>query len=764
MKARTWFAGYGVLVVAGLAAILFSGCTTPLVQRPYVDFNNDAEAYYLIKAALDAMDADARNCATVLVDKELEKRCASRPGSSTKRILDWQTYTRMLRQPVNVSADAYKSVPFLTKSDQDAIGSAIRAKPELLKLEGTKYSGAWKKELDSADDMIKSLQAEYEQAVQTADSKQKAGRFAESLSDYKRALTIRPDQTALEQAMGQSYSRYRETEVDRLRKQVLNSFAEIEKNKAAHFGQDSSTFDIVKQCEQALTMINPQFNTVRSNLIKYRPSERYANQLRTAEVVLRDLENQLDMLKSECFAERINLHRKAQQYWNAYLYIREELLRTSKQPDHRRQALASVMVNAFLSMLPEGMDYYIKHADHNYSNDRFGLTIVFCLMAHEMYEYVHSLGLTLSPKVQGIHGMIETPWKDSEYKLGKRFERRLIVLDFVPAVTEEGLTFADQLRSRCYKTYEKLNDSAWALLVPQTKSFIASIDSIQKDLKPEDYLISGAVSEISIEKGSEDIERKMISIPGANIREMPNPLYKVKEGEPQLIWEQEVYNYEQTKRLKDKTAVIKLSVESQNAGSKQTLVEINQTINHKNNPFQDTLTLKNIETEFTPALRGTPMRSWNKDKLIPGELPRNVKADLSSDKEITTVLLKAALDTIMVQVDRLVQHYPVDALAKNAIKEARERNVREAAELWAECFFYCYKLTIHSMNNFELVIHAVDIDKEKGWLEVKRVLRGNTEDWTRKRWNIEDEELKKVMLRIGLWDWSVQQALKTIRE
>jgi hypothetical protein len=279
--------------------------------------------------------------------------------------------------------------------------------------------------------------------------------------------------------------------------------------------------------------------------------------------------------------------------------------------------------------------------------------------------------------------------------------------------------------------------------VTQDKSAIAKTDELRKSLSEYDYLVSGVIREITVEPFETVSSRTLVEVPGLRVRQVANPLFKQKDDESALIWEQDMYTYERSAIVKGKRAVVEASVDYEYAGRKQPLIHISENITPTNSVFKD-LVLCGSDTRFTGRVLGAPRISDREGMLQPNtNMPVDEVVLLSSDKDIRRVILSASLDRIVAATTKVVEQYPVSVLASQAMQRKKDGNTREETELWAECFWYLYHLSTAK----------AEAHPNASWFAEKKTLADNLAKWWESRWTDYSPEAKAAILKSGFGDW-----------
>ena len=743
-EGRRWVRRGGP-VLAVLGALVYGfGCATPPLQRRL-----SPEAAYLYRAAMKS--PEQASYAKKLGELYLEKRRGGCPASGVRVLAAWRKYESDLRTPLVLSADAYRKEPQLEPDEIRNLDRIIQKNPALLSVNGGEACPAWRQELQGVKQKISALEAEYDGLLGTARQRGQEGAYMKAVEVLQQAFEIGPERDDVNSLINQMFDRYVDSVLKQLADEVQKGVQTVQETQQRAFGTVQSTPELLGQLDANLDKLDGSIASRREEIKRTTvANEHCRGKSDEAEQSLRKQGQRLDALRSAGWAESLKLLAKAEAHWNAYEQFVARMKSVDAAEAYRQPALSAALKQAYGELLPLGVDYYINRANVVYTDEQFGVALIFCDMAQEMLEYAELRGIAVKDAT-GRTARLNEPKADATLKLKERLARRLVLLDFVPAVTEEGVLFGDLLRDRCHKKFEAPNDSTWALSVPEGKSLLGKIDEIRKSLGKADYLIEGVIKEITIEPSQVVIGRQMREVPGIRITEMPNPLYKKKDKQPPLLWEQEVYNYEETKFEVSKKIVVAMSVDCEYAEKKAPLALIEWAYTPTNNPFKH-LVLGGISTTYSGKALGTPRTSLVREDLAPNtEIPKDVLADMTSDKEIRRTVLEACLNEILLKMTKLLEQYPMTCLASQALQKQKASDRLGEVEAWAECFCYLYQLSVSSSGG----------QKNVAWLPAKKALAEDVQAWWETRWANYPEDIKNVLRKngYGVWESVVKQVL-----
>ena len=717
---------------------LLCGCGTLLVNVPHI---SDDHVAYLVKGALGQTDAQ-REIAGRIVKDALTRRLDDAKVADDSRDLGlWQKRRDALVAPVVIQLDRVSRASELRAvSDRDRVTSYAKSHPEALSLKGEAYSEPWKKFLARANERIEKLTAERKQFLQQADAAVAAQDYLKALTVLTGALEITPDDKDLVarsiQAMTEGWKAAKAT--------MEGNFIAKAPGLLADPGVTTRQLDefekgIVAQQDAILELIR-FMSAARGDKPLLTDDRR-----REEGVLLQQSADILGKLWEKCAALRVG----RSDFWASYKYLAARIESALTRPALKSGNLAAKAKLLYAGQIVPGMAHFIDAASAAYERDQYGLSYVFCLMAEEMYDYAVKQQIAPPTDAATRLDFARSIEKDNVEKVAAQHNRRLIILDFLPAVTEEGGQVAYQGRTLCNKKYAPPNTLAWRLSVPQGKILT---QNMVEPLDPADTVISGEIKEITINASPvREYGQQFVEVGSPNIIEVVNPLFKIHENQLRTIWQQEVAKFYQIKREHRKEGVLSLLLYGESAGQPAlTLLTLNEKFPSPVLPLEN-LSMQCEEISFANPIPGTPRTAASKQDLTIDPYPQSVPVRLASDKEITKAVLDFALGKIDTAIEKLVTQYPITKLAEPAAAAQKSGDHASCVELWGQFLLYGRQLTESALS---------DAERENlPWTALRGKMEKNFSDWCEARWkNRNAAALKGVT---SLWANATREALLT---
>ena len=727
-------AARGVVAVVCLAVLC--GCGTMLAKVRSIASD---EVLYLVKGALGETEAQ-REAAVRIVEDQLDDRLErTAVPEGTRELALWRAREEALEEPVVIDGESYKSAPELRNvSDRDRVATYVSTHPEALSLSGSEYSEAWETALSEAKAKASSLEIERKQLLKQADAAVSAKDHLKALVAYAAALEITPGEKDLVNKSVQSASDAWKGVKDGMEKNVL---AKAETLKDSPVEWDEFQKNLLTKQDQVLDYLR-SVNSVKVGgkalLTDERRKEAAALLQQSSEALAGVWQKYGDYLVGRS------------DYWMFYKFIAACLESAETKPALKSGTLAEKVRGMYVANLGDGMKHFIDTASAAYDRDQYGVSYVFCLMAEEMLDFARAKDMKVPSDATDKLEFARSIEKDATEKIAAQHNRRLLILDFLPAVTEEGGQVAYQARTLCNKKYEPANDLAWRLTVPQGKILT---QNMVEPLDPADTVISGEIKEITINAAPvREYDQEFIEVGSPNIIEVVNPMYKIRENQPRTIWQQEVAKFYRVKREHKKEGVITLTLTSEKADAPSvSLLSLTERFPGEAMPLKE-LTLQCEEIAFANPISGTPRTSTVRDDLKVDPYPQSVPVKLTSDKEIQKAVLDFALNEIDKAIEKLVVQYPVTTMAAQALEAERAGDNAATAEQWGQFILYTRKLTESALG---------DAEKESiSWTALRGKLEGNLAKWADARWKNGNGAVLKALP--GVWESTTEAALLTL--
>ena len=495
-------AARGVVAVVCLAVLC--GCGTMLAKVRSIASD---EVLYLVKGALGETEAQ-REAAVRIVEDQLDDRLErTAVPEGTRELALWRAREEALEEPVVIDGESYKSAPELRNvSDRDRVATYVSTHPEALSLSGSEYSEAWETALSEAKAKASSLEIERKQLLKQADAAVSAKDHLKALVAYAAALEITPGEKDLVNKSVQSASDAWKGVKDGMEKNVL---AKAETLKDSPVEWDEFQKNLLTKQDQVLDYLR-SVNSVKVGgkalLTDERRKEAAALLQQSSEALAGVWQKYGDYLVGRS------------DYWMFYKFIAACLESAETKPALKSGTLAEKVRGMYVANLGDGMKHFIDTASAAYDRDQYGVSYVFCLMAEEMLDFARAKDMKVPSDATDKLEFARSIEKDATEKIAAQHNRRLLILDFLPAVTEEGGQVAYQARTLCNKKYEPANDLAWRLTVPQGKILT---QNMVEPLDPADTVISGEIKEITINAAPvREYDQEFIEVGSPNIIEV----------------------------------------------------------------------------------------------------------------------------------------------------------------------------------------------------------------------------------------------------
>ncbi len=721
---------------ATLCLALLCGCGTMLANVGQIA---DDQSRYLVKGALGETAAQ-RELAVRIVNAELASRLQTfQFANDTRELVSWRKRQHSLEEPVAINSESYKRSPELRNvSDLNKVALYVSQHPEALKLEGAKLSEQWAAALKEATEKAGKLDGERKQALKDAEAAATAKDYLKALLAYAVALEIVPGEKEVSakavQAAGDAWKLVK----DGMEKTVLSKTESAIANPAEWAAFERA----IVAGQDSLLVYLKSVNAAKLGGMGVLTEERR----KEAGALLQQSSAALGGLWTRQGESLV----AGSDYWAFYKLIASRLESAETRVAIKGGPLADRVKGLYVNYLAAGMKHFIDTASAAYDRDQYGVSYVFCLMAEELLDFAKAKKLVVPPEAEDLLGFARSIEKDATEKVAAQHRRRLLILDFLPAVTEEGGQVAYQARTLCNKKYEAPNSLAWRLSVPQGKILT---QNMLEPLDPLDTIISGEIKEITVNTlPVREYDQEFIEVGSENIIEVVNPMFKIRKNEPRTIWQQEMAKFYRVKREHKKEGVLSLLLSGEKPDAPAvSLLSLTERFPSERLPLKE-LTMQSEEIAFANPIPGTPRTAAVPDDLKADPYPQSVPVRLSSDKEIQKAVLEFALQEIDHAIEKQVVQYPITGIAARAVEARRGGDATVAAEQWGQFLLYVRQLTEATL---------ADSEKESiTWTALRAKLESNLAAWADARWKGLSAAVLKELT--DLWATATAEALRTV--
>ncbi len=728
-------------VSGSLGLALLCGCGTMLAQVGNIP---DEHVAYIVKGALGQVDAQ-KEIGQRIAEQELMQRLNDAPiDEDSRNLRHWQQRVTLLEKPIAIETQRIDRASELRNiSDRDVIASYINNNPEQLSLNGAAYSAAWSAMLEQAKEKVKKLSSKRLTDIADADKAVAAQDYLRAMAALSDALEITPADADLVSRSAQVVADGWATTKAAMELNVLKKGAQLIANRDAS-SQQMERFEKSVLDEQNAMMTFMETATAAGGLKALPVKDRFpeaAGILDAANGVV-----------GAVWGKNTKLLTDHSDFLAVYNYLSLRIENAETLSVWKNSQLVDHAKSLYAQLLAPAMAYFIEAASAAYSRDQYGLSYICCMMVEEMYDYAVTKQLNIPLEATTQLEFVRSVERDNVEKIAAQHSRKLFILDFLPAVTEEGEQVAYQARTLCKKKYTQSNDLAWGLSVPQGKTLTqASTDPIAS----MDTVISGEIKEVTINTvPGREYDQGFVEVGSANIVEVVNPLYDIHDNEPETIWQQEVARFYRVKREHRKEGVLALMLYGEFQGQpSRTLLDLNVKFPSKELPLAG-ITMQCEEIAFANPISGTPRTAAKRDGLAADEYPQSIPPQLTSDKEITKAVLEFALNEIDRAIERLVVQYPVANLAEPAAEAQKKGEYSLSAEYWGQFILYCGELSKATLSTTQTGTTT--------WTELRTKMAENLSAWSVERWG--DSNASTLREIAGFWTNATQAAMQAVVE
>lgn len=702
--------------VAAMAALL-AGCATPKLAD--VQKVQNDEAAYLVFGALGRTNQQ-QQAAERIASRAFERLSAKRPASADAGLEDWTAYVDVLQRPLDIDKDAWKTAPELKNiGDVQLVADYIRRNPDVLKLDGAAALAAWGEELIAAEAAVQDLTARVTAAIRSAEQMAKDQDWGGAYLAMLDALTLSPKSAALLKSARQFQQKF----VESISAAMSDTLGQVRKIRG-DYGTAKSSLDKVASAEQGVSAILDRLDAIDRVLA----DTRLPISDKKALAALTEMRTELLEVSGDTWAEAIRLHAKADDYWTAYRLTRSTLDRIAATAALREGGVEPKVLEAYRAQVEAAVRFLLDRANDAFYNDRFGLAFIASRMGREIHDFALARGLELPASVPTLIAQADQTAKDVTARVENLVARRLLIMDFVPAVTEDYENLGFQIRTRCRYLSLPGNGLAWGLDVPAPKSL--TLESLA-NRTAMDIILSGMMEK----KANVDLlppvelERGFAEVGTARITEVPNPLAGLKDNQPKLAYQQEVHLYPWIKTLHRKQARIAVKVSREQPNMPITQVyHLDDVFPNEKMQFED-LVVEGEQMTYQPLVVGTPRLASSRSALTVDAPPTGRAPELAPDDEIKRAVINHVMEQIIGGIEREAAQYPVEYLAKGAAAAEAAGQARDAANAWGHFLVYIRQLAL------------ADTELPEDWLTQRQILAEKIEQWTGERWSKQNEDL-----------------------
>lgn len=710
-------------LAGGVLAAMAAGCATILLSE--VSTVADDEAAYLVFGAQGRLSKQAETGRRIVQRRfaEIKKR---RPPDSQKQLERWTGYLAELNKPIEIDGTRYRQAPELRNVDNlETIAAYVHRNARDLRLTGAEVSDVWRQEQEKVRAVVARLESIVERARQAA-----------------RAAIQGGDVPAAYVAMLEAYA------VAAGVPQVAQTSQRIQDGLGAQTVKD------LEKGVQLLMALAPGFGTEKSGLATLRPAAavlsgaldrlatldrgRLAHGIPYSDPALADqienLRGQAVKLVGAAWGEEIRLCDLAGNYWDAYQAAAGDLAHLGTFPPAARKAIRGQVVEAFEPVVSRGMSNLLDQANGHFHNEYFGLAYIASRMCRELYDFAGAQGIAAYAAQASLAKKADDTAADSVVRIGSRHARRLLVFDFIPAVTEDYENLGFQIRSRLRRLADTGNPWAWGLEVPTAPS-LPQVNA--KDLPVRDMAYYGTMEKkVSVELlPPKELERGYAEVGTDRITVIPNPWLQINNDEPvKKFKSQEIHLYPWVKTLHGKQAKIALQVVREDGrGSVRPVYKLDAVFPNARTKFTN-LAIECETLAYSPFVVGSPkIVSDYGEELAIDQPPTGQAPSLASDDDVKRAVINRVLEEILAAITKDVLQYPVEAMALPAVDFQNRKQSRDAAENWGH--FLAYVQTLSSS----------DVPEDADWIARRTVMQEKVNLWCRTRWSSQPKPVVEVL-------------------
>lgn len=709
----------------GALSLLLVGCATPRLAD--VRTVQDEDAAYLVFGA-QGQSTLQQEAALRIVSRAYSRIRPLKPAPEARTIDAWNDYLEKLENPIAIDPQSYRTAPELkTISDIKLVADYISRNPDAMSLKGEALLPDWAGELAEARRITAALQAEIKTAVQETRAHMETESWASAYAAVGRAYALAP----------------RDADIRRLAQDVQNQLvaattADLEKavgqieSLRKHFGTQQSSLEKVADVERLLSPALDQVLAIQRMVVVHKiPFKDKDTPAR-----LRTLRDAALQDSGSVWAELIRLLGEDHQYWTAYATTMQTLDRIAAVPELIGTGTSNLVRQAFADQVPDAVRHYLEQSNEAFYSDRFGVAFLVSRMCRELYDVATTMGQEIDTAVQRSVGQADQTAEDAVTRIRAQFNRRLLVTDFVPAVTEDYENLGFQIRTRCRYLSLPDNGLAWALEVPAPKTLLLETTGARN---PFDLLLSGVMDKkIQVDVlPPVELERGCTEVGTSRIWQVPNPMYNLRENDPRLVYHQEIHLYPWIKTLHRKQARIALRVMREQTGAATLPVyQLDETYPNQDMQFTG-LAVEQENLSYHPMILGSPRVANLRSAFAVTNPPVGRAPALAPDDEIARAVINHVIGGVMAAIELEVAQFPVESIAVTAMDYESKQQNDLAADVWGQFLVY-----------IDALAPAGEGTDSTAWLTRRETLRTLVETWNETRWNRHPEELRAAMATV----------------
>jgi hypothetical protein len=711
-----------MMAIAAMAmAGLLVGCATPRLAD--VQSVADDDSAYLVFGALGQTDRQ-QEAAQRIISRAYDSASLLKPEAETGPLDAWIDYVDALEKPVTIATDRYKTAPELRQiSDIQLVASYISNNPDALELDPTELSANWKESLEHARGIVETLTAAVTKSRNAATTAIKEKDLLAAYTAILAAYAIAPNDAAVKRQSVQIQDAIAADTLKSLEQQVKQITA-LQKN----YGTDKNSAADVTAAEAALSRILDTANVIETSLTTHR----IPLTDKTVREKIAKLRKEALAISGATLAEAIRLLAENKDYWGAYELTRSTLDRIKTDATLSRTDAAALATKAFEAMLPNGVRDLLEQANSAFYNDRFGVAFVASRMSRELYDYAGSIGSTAGAALTNQIQQADRTALDSENRIEVQIARKVLISDFVPAVTEDYENLGFQIRNRLRYLTSPTNTIAWGLEVPVVKSLAMETSA---NRNPLDLYYSGSMEKkISVDLLPPiELERGFFAVGTDRVHATPNAMHGLMDNVPRIIYSQEVHLYPWIKTMHRKQARIALRVVREiDKNAMKTVYEVDES--YPNDRMQFTgLKVESEDLTYQPFILGTPKTANSREELVKDQPPVGRSLELTPDDEIKRAVINHMLDQIILAIEHDVAQFPAEALAAAALAHQSQGQFLDEADAWGHFLVYIQALL------------RADLAETSSWILKREAIRTAVVEWNKSRWIVQPDTVKSAV-------------------
>ena len=763
----------GVALMAFLLqALLWTGCATV----PTINPASDPELAYIVntyeweKNRLQPSKDAAREAARIIAERALDRRKRLVQRGVLKSA---KAFGNDLRSRVEVLPHTIMGAGQLTPKQKQTLMEWVLANPRAMYLNGSDVSTKWKMALSENTRTVAALTKQLGDLVKRAERLATEGEVEEAVQCVNKALKIDPADTAVQEL---SVSLKRVWAKARLESAVTAGLAadlRSVRETVATFGGDA-----VNEAEIASSL--EILNGIQSELLDFANwarKEADLSELDQPKGGYRMVMEEMSRLRGRCWAERMHGMCVDREYWAAYEYAVDRLalrqLNLSRSgspakwysPESADLAiLRDGVQSAFEAMLPDSVMYYVQNAGQRLGEGYAGLSLIYCRMAQELIVFARSqnFGFTevADPTHQRLAELREAQLQQTTALAQERASEDLTRKFVVETFDSKDDTGEDVARLIVGELIKRASEQELAKTPLLYTSVVVEHDG-KEGVTAADYVLSGSVGHLYVDQlPAKEVRVEDVDI-GRRPRQIPNRDRETRRTHPQVYEQDVICIVRRTSRIA-KIATVKLDAFVEHGGSTISVASFDQAFDGIRTPLPGaTLVDNEIDIDQVGMRTRTAFRM---SELPTSDIPPNVPAELSKDRDVKTQVLRHVVSRIVRAVESFLANYPltdlVDASERHRVQQKRERS----ADSLGLCYEYFY-LMVSRDRKFEVEagdgrrVPAYDYLKHCNKLGARSAISQKVNDMARTAWPTDSTKSDLVAKCQNLWRECVASAI-----